>query len=854
MSRSERQLTLFQNRPTFLDRYSLVILIVFCFSLPTIMMMARTAVQSHSNKVQDWLPQSYTETRDLAEFRKHFSADQFVVVSWPGCKIGGDPYQPDSQQDDPRIEKLAQLLSDGIIAVPESAGDGTGKSGTEVAFRRLELQQHLPRYVSDVTTARRTLDQMTAGESGLPFKTAAKRLSGSLIGPDGSTTCVIVQLSDAAIGRFREVLGRPASGWLRVFHAEGLLFQAMREVGIDPETAVIGGPPVDNVSIDEEGQRTLLRLAGLSGLLGLGLAWFSLRSVALTAMVFSCGIISAAGCLALVALMGDHTDAILFSMPPLVYVLAISGAVHLINYYREAVTSDGIGFAAEKSLRLGWKPALLCSITTALGLLSLCTSDLVPIRKFGLYAAAGVLMMLATLFLLLPAMLKQWPIESFASRQTQIARTGFSSAVERFWDWAGRIIIRRYVWVSLICLLFVGWAGWGVTYVRSSVDLMKLFGPEARILHDYHWLEENLGRLVPMEIVLRFDDRGLEHFEQDRQDEARGIKLRRKLSTMERMVLVRDVQRLIERKFGGSGTGVVGPAMAVTTFLPPMPGNTRGGGASLVRRVWMETGFENNFDKLCESGYLARDKVTQDEMWRISLRVAAFRDVDYGQFSAELRALIDPVVQKSVAHVEGNFPPVVVTYTGVIPIVYKAQRSLLASLVSSTWWSFASITPLLMLVSRGILAGFVAMLPNVLPVLAIFGTMGWIGVPIDIGSMMAASIALGVAVDDTIHYLTWFRHELNETGCRHVAILGAYRHCATPTVQAAMINGLGLSVFAFSTFMPTRKFGFLMLAILVAGMAAELILLPALLASPLGRVFKPAKHRPENDTEIRIAA
>ena len=70
---------------------------------------------------------------------------------------------------------------------------------------------------------------------------------------------------------------------------------------------------------------------------------------------------------------------------------------------------------------------------------------------------------------------------------------------------------------------------------------------------------------------------------------------------------------------------------------------------------------------------------------------------------------------------------------------YKAQRSLLESLASSTWWSFASITPLLMLVSRGFLAGLVAKLPNILPVVVIFGAMGWMGINIDIGSMMAAS-------------------------------------------------------------------------------------------------------------------
>jgi hypothetical protein len=184
-------------------------------------------------------------------------------------------------------------------------------------------------------------------------------------------------------------------------------------------------------------------------------------------------------------------------------------------------------------------------------------------------------------------------------------------------------------------------------------------------------------------------------------------------------------------------------------------------------------------------------------------------------------------------------------YTGVVPIVYKAQRALLENLIQSSFWSFVTITPLMMLVCRGILGGAVVMLPNVLPVLVVFGGMGWLGVPVDIGSMMAASIALGVAVDDTIHYLTWYREGLSEFGDRRAAIISAYKRCAPPTLQAALISGLGLAVFAFSTFTPTQKLGWLMMTILLAGVVAELIMLPAILAGPLGKVFSvPKKTAP----------
>jgi predicted RND superfamily exporter protein len=138
------------------------------------------------------------------------------------------------------------------------------------------------------------------------------------------------------------------------------------------------------------------------------------------------------------------------------------------------------------------------------------------------------------------------------------------------------------------------------------------------------------------------------------------------------------------------------------------------------------------------------------------------------------------------------------------------------------------------------------MIPNTLPVLVVFGGMGWLGIPVDIGSMMAASIALGVAVDDTIHFLAWYRDDLKSLGNRHEAVLASYRRSANATLQAGLINGLGLSVFATSSFTPTQRFGWLMLTILIAGITAELIMLPALLFSPAGKVFS-TKGQPTKD-------
>jgi predicted RND superfamily exporter protein len=110
---------------------------------------------------------------------------------------------------------------------------------------------------------------------------------------------------------------------------------------------------------------------------------------------------------------------------------------------------------------------------------------------------------------------------------------------------------------------------------------------------------------------------------------------------------------------------------------------------------------------------------------------------------------------------------------------------------------------------------------------------------------MTASVAMGVAVDDTIHFLTWFRRGLDQGCSRRSAILLAYRRVGLAMTQTTAIGGLGLSIFAFSTFTPTQRFGTLMLALLAAALIGDLVFLPALLASPLGRVFSKKPPKPD---------
>ena len=861
---------------------------------------------------------------------------------------------------------------------------------------------------------------------------ALNRLKGTLFGKDGKQTCVMITLSDVArvdqrlvIGR--GLLGKPRGKLIDMAVESGVLPPPMpplhpfaSEVPINGRVLRMGGPPVDNVAIDEEGQITLVRLVGFSIILGVLLAYICFRSVVVTIMVFVTGGVSAIASLGIVYWSGASVDAILMSMPSLVYVLGLSGAVHIVNYYRDAAQEHGLVGAPERAIRHGWGPCTLAAFTTALGLISLCMSSLIPIQKFGLYSALGVMATLIMMFTFLPAALQLWP--PGYDRQTK----GDSKAsvgkvqllVGRFWDRVGAWIIERYRFVTICCFaVFIGF-GLGLFKIETSVKLLKLFDPAAKIIRDYAWLEHNVGKLVPMELVTHIKPE-LQVAPTKRQltsQEAHDVKFQ--LNFLERMEVVNAIQLSIEDALGEKGTDVVGRALSAPRLAPKLPSPS-----STTTRRTMNALLLKNRDKLLAEDYLAIDQVDQSELWRVSLRVGALNDVDYGDFVGELKRTVEPVIgayqardeilkkidelndgkgfgnaricilgvsgrntqlrqardpvvnqttdlpeaarpvtndvtvsknqidqpfyfastltrslrvkgfrnrpkyrqymaihDPSKSNLEEYFTaykkkykvdqkltlakwiagmdcivmagdyknydadfikanatcvldvaehwqydsaansktakerdrPIAVTYTGIVPIVYKAQHTLMTSLQGSISWAFIMIAGVMMILLRNwrepfhwyhnsinVRAGMISMFPNVFPVVLIFGAMGLWGITVDIGTMMTASVAMGVAVDDTIHFLTWFRAGVRRGLPRKESILLAYDRCATAMTQTTLIGGLGLAVFAFGTFTPTQRFGTLMLVLLAAALIGDLIFLPALLASSVGRWFCP---------------
>lgn len=748
-------------KKSFYSRYGLAALVVALFLLPIVVLGARKAMQTNANDVRTWLSKEYKETDDYRWFQDHFGTEEFILVTWDGCTL-----------DDERLTIFAKRLRPPV--------EQSGADERRALF-------------AEVITGPQLLARLTEDPIDLPRAQAIQRLQGKLIGPDGEQTCAVIT---------------PADGFKDHLHDMLDLIRriAVEEAAVPADALRMGGPPVINAAVDSEGESSLRMLALLSGAMGLGIAWFCFRSLKLTLIVFFTGAYSATIGVAVVWFGGGTMNAILMTMPPLVYVAAMSGAIHLANYYREALGEAGPLRAPGRAVAHARVPLLLATSTTAIGLLSLCYSELQPIKDFGVFSAIGVVGSGLLLFFFLPSCLQLSPLRAKdALADGQAHHDDGLLTLSRRWRLFAQSVVRRRHWVAAACLLLVALCAAGLPRMQTTIKVEKFFARDAKILQDYRWLEDRVGALVPMELVLRMPKES-------------------ELTMLERMRLVKQVQDSVEK------IDEVGSTTSTATFSRPLKPKWPMTADMLDRRLVA------NRDEFLKAPYLR--ETDDEELWRISLRVVANNDVDYGAFVQDIRGKVEPVLAEA-RQTDPRAAGIEAVYTGMVPVVYKAQRSLLDGLLFGFGTDLALIIVAIAVLLRHWSAGLIITITSLFPAVVVLGIMSWAGVVVDIGTVLTPSIALGVSVDDVVHFLLWFRRGIAERGMdRRQAVMLAYEGCAKPMYQSWGVIGLGLSVFALSNFTPTFRFGAMMIALLSAGLVCNLLFLPSLLAGPLGAIYE----------------
>lgn len=742
---------------TRLFRLSLVSLAALAAAVPWIATTAISVLGVNATTPLDWVPASFPARRAYAAFTEEFESGEVAIASWPGCTLDAES-----------VSRFLEAAT-GDLAPRDAAGRP---------------------WFQDVASGRQAVERLTAPPLALDRAEAVARLTGILVGPDGERTCVVVGFTEA--GRADR---RRAVQWIR---------DTLRDTaGVADAELHLAGPVIEDLAVDDATNESMQVYGPPAAVIVFVLTWIALKSFRYSVVVFLLSLICVGLAFASVGFWGDRMNPVLIVMPLLVLTLGVAGGIHLVNYLVEEYRRGQGRGAAMRAVRIAALPCTLSAGTTAMGLLSLVVSELEPIRVFGFHAAVGVLGTLLVMFLVLPGIFARWPIRRRVDGDLPVGGMPWGGWVTRR---AGAIVAATAATLAV--------AAAGVGGIRTSVGIDTLFTPASRVVRDYAWLEREIGPLIPVEVLVRFED-------------ASGIR------SAERLDTVREVGAALER---------LEPVAGVTSaalFLPELPDARIT--LSTARKVVVARRLETGLAQFSELR-LVRD-VAGAQFWRVTARTSALAGLDYEAFLGEVRRAVDPVI----AFHGGADRGVTAVSTGAMPLINAIQKTLLRDLFTSFLSACLVITLVMMIVEGGVIPGLIAMVPNVFPMALLFGLLGWARATLDIGSVMTASVALGMAVDGTFHFLTFFRRGLAASDGpgsprgRTEAVQAAFRHSAPALLQTALVCGLGILAFAASSFAPTRRFAWMLALLVAAAAVGDLMVLPALLTTRLGRWFRAAR-------------
>jgi predicted RND superfamily exporter protein len=647
---------------------------------------------------------------------------------------------------------------------------------------------------------------------------------------DGSMAALAISLTEAGVEERKQALAT--------------IRETAAGVGVAPETLRMGGSLVAASELNQAVKRAAWDTSFpvwdmvhrspvlFSFLVSVIFSFVLLRSMRLALLVMIASQYTVILAMSLVPLSGGYMNMVLVVMPTLLMVLTTSAGIHLANYWRHAAQAgDGVdaNFAAVmEAAKAAAKPCILASFTTAVGLLSLCTSSLVPVRDFGIYSAIGCLISLAVVLYGLPSLMLYWQSRTPAEREL---RSGS-------WNNFGSLIYRFRTQIVVACALVGIVATSGLVWFKTETKVIRYFPDDSRIVKDYRYIEGNLCGIVPVDTVVRFDAEG-----------------QKQTSIIERMEIVRRIANQMKSHRDISGV------ISLATFRPenePLPENasafkkiTHNAAAKKMQETLLG-GLENqpvDAVKTPAQSFIALDDSQSnlndrpDELWRISAQVAIMSDLDYGVLMDDL----DRIAQSELKLV--GSPRTSHWVTGLVPVFLRTQQAVLESLVRSFGLAFLVIAGVMMVLLRNPLAGVITMIPNLLPVFAVFGVISYFDIRIDIGTMITASVALGIAVDGTLHLLTWFRRHLELGATRQEAVSRALEHCGPAMLQTSAAIGLGMLTLLPVDLLLISRFGWLMSALIGAALIADVVLLPALLSGALGSLIETTVLRAKDPNE-----
>jgi predicted RND superfamily exporter protein len=527
------------------------------------------------------------------------------------------------------------------------------------------------------------------------------------------------------------------------------------------------------------------------------------RSVRKTALALIAIVTSIFWTLGLYSLLGFSYNVLTSMIVPLIVVLAIADDVHIMQHWDEERRLHPPEEAFKRTVAHLATPLFGASVTTALGMLSLATSSVVAVKSFGIGAAVGIMIDFAVSLVLMPTMLSLVRAETHETPNERLL-FGPLRRVAMF--------STRHPGAVLIVTVGIGVAAaLGIVRLRVDTNHINFFSADHPLGASAAVIDGQLSGVYSFQIMLEGPPESLRTPDAlqriDRlQEQLRGFAHVRKVTS------VADYVKRINKELNdGREEANVIPDDANTIAQELFVFALGGEGRHELERIVASDYSRAQINVKLQS--MSSDLVLVQVEEADRLAKAAFEGTGIGVLTTGSGRLFSTLDHYLVSSQLTSFATAFVTVFGVIFVVFRSFR-------------FGALT----------------IVPNLLPVLAVLGVMGYLDISMNVATVMVASVALGVVDDDTIHFINRYRREIAGGASTDEAIEIATTHEGRASLTTAMINGLGFGVLMTSEYKPTAWFGGLLALTMAAAFLAEVFILPAAIKL-MPRVFGDAALR-----------
>ena len=509
----------------------------------------------------------------------------------------------------------------------------------------------------------------------------------------------------------------------------------------------------------------------------------------------------------LLGFLGWKVTVISSNFISLMLILTLSMNIHLIVRYRQLRENfdDHFELVKNTTSKMVW-PCLYTALTTIVAFASLVLSDIKPVIDFGYMMVIGLIVTFLITFILLPCLVLLIGPEGNNNTDGNKAEFKFTKMLADFTLDKGSLI-------NFVSLLVLFTSIYGASLLRVENSFINYFKSNTEIYKGMKLIDEKLGGTTPLDIILKFpEDNNQNEFDEldsDLFDEYE--KTDADWFTIEKINRIKQVHDYLDSQ------SEIGKVLSLASTVRVAERINDGAELSSLEMGLLYKRAPEKVKEMAVKPYIS----IENNEARISVRVLDSKK------DLRRKELIDRI--NSDLENKLNLDPSMFTVTGILILYNNMLQSLFNSQILSLGFVMLGITIMFLILFKSITLSLIGIIPNLLAATFVLGLMGLIGIPLDMMTITVAAITVGIAVDNSIHYIYRFREEFEKLRNYDEALKASHNSIGRAIFFTSITIIFGFSILVLSNFIPTIIFGILTGLAMMIAMIAVLTLLPRLI-------------------------